>query len=175
MAQLVKPDLASIKLLVLDVDGVLTDGTVMVNHDGRESSSFSTLDGHGIRLWKRAGLKIAFLSGRYSEAVEHRAKRVGADYVFQECHYKLPVLKDLLDQAKISADQVACIGDDLPDLPMIRYVGFGAAVAGAVDEVKQYADYITTRPGGNGAVREVIELILKSGGKWEELMKRYLQ
>ncbi len=166
--------LADIEVLVIDVDGVLTDGTIVVNGDGSESKFFSVLDGHGIRLWHRAGLKVAFLSGRKSQPTEHRAKQLEVEYVFQDCHNKLEAIEKLLQQTHLTLNKIAYIGDDLPDLPVIRYVGFGAAVANAVDEVKQHADYVTTRPGGYGAVREVIEYILKNTGKWQELMKRYL-
>lgn len=169
-----KANLEDIQLLVLDVDGVLTDGTVIINGDGSESKSFNTLDGHGIKLWKRAGLEIAFLSGRFSEPTSLRAKQLEIKYVLQDCHVKLPFLEELVEQLGLSPQNVACIGDDLTDLPLIRYAGFGAAVANAVDEVKEYADFVTTRPGGSGAVREVIEYILKNTSHWQELMERYL-
>lgn len=169
-----KTNLADIQLLVMDVDGVLTDGTVIINGDGSEGKFFNLLDGHGIRMWQRAGLKAAFLSGRFSEATKCRAKQLEVDYCVQDCFEKLPALKKLLEHVGLSANRTAYIGDDLPDLPVIRYVGFGAAVANAVDEVKDIADYVTTRRGGDGAVREVIEYILKNTGKWQELMKRYL-
>jgi 3-deoxy-D-manno-octulosonate 8-phosphate phosphatase (KDO 8-P phosphatase) len=169
-----QPNLALLKLLVLDVDGVLTDGTVAINGNGTESKFFNSLDGHGIRLWRRAGLKVAFLSGRPSPPVKYRADELEVDYLFENCHNKLPVLEKLLEKLNLSPREVACIGDDLPDLPLMRYVGFGAAVANAVDEVKQYADYVTARQGGRGAVREVIEYVLKSTGKWHQLMNRYL-
>ena len=173
--QAIKPsNLADIQMLVLDVDGVLTDGTIIINADGSESKSFNSLDGHGIRMWQRAGLKVAFLSGRECEPVSRRAKQVEIDYCIQNSHDKLPALKELLKQAKLTAEKVAYIGDDLPDLPAMRYAGFAAAVTNAVDEVKQHADFVTTRPGGSGAVREVIEYILKKTGKWQKLMKRYL-
>jgi len=169
-----KANLTDIQLLVLDVDGVLTDGTVTINADGSESKSFNVLDGHGIRMWQRAGLKVAFLSGRFSKATNHRAEQLEVDCCIQDCFEKLPALKKLLEQLGLSANKTAYIGDDLLDLPVIRYVGFGAAVANAVDEVKDTADYVTTHSGGNGAVREVIEYILKNTGRWSELMKRYL-
>ncbi len=169
------PNLSDIKLLALDVDGVLTDGTIIINGDGSESKFFNVQDGHGIRLWLRAGLKIALFSGRASAPTEIRAKQFGIENVFQDCHYKLPVLEKFLKQEGLTPQQAAYVGDDLQDLPAIRYVGFGVAVANAVDEVKKYADFVTTRPGGAGAVREVIEYILKDSGKWQELMKRYLQ
>ena len=169
-----KANLADIQLLVLDVDGVLTDGTLIINADGSESKSFNVLDGHAIRMWQRAGLKVAFLSGRFSEATKHRAEQLEVDCCAQDCFEKLPALKKLLEQLGIAANKTAYIGDDLLDLPVIMYVGFGAAVANAVDEVKDTADYVTTHSGGNGAVREVIEYILKNTGRWSELMKRYL-
>ncbi len=167
-------DLADIQMLVMDVDGVLTDGTLVINADGSESKFFSSLDGHGIRMWQRAGLKVALISGRASEPTKRRAEQLQIEYVFQDCHNKLPVFEELLEQLGLSPDKVAYIGDDLTDLPVIRYAGFGVAVANAVDEVKQYADYVTTRPGGSGAVREVIEYILKNSGRWQKLMARYL-
>ncbi len=167
-------NLSNIKMLVLDVDGVLTDGTMIINADGSESKFFNSLDGHGIRMWQRAGLKIAFLSGRASEPTKCRAEQLEVDYCLQDCHNNLAGLEKFLEQSGLSGQDVAYIGDDLTDLPVICYVGFGVAVANAVDEVKQYADYVTTRRGGSGAVREVIEYILKGTGKWQQLIKRYV-
>ncbi len=167
-------DLEKIKLLVLDVDGVLTDGTLTINTDGSESKAFNTLDGHGIRMWQRAGLKVAFLSGRESAPTKIRADQLDIDFCIQNAHYKLPELKKLAEKLSLAPENIAYIGDDLPDLPVIQYAGFGVAVANAIDEVKQYADFVTTRPGGRAAVREVIEHILKNTGKWQELTKRYL-
>lgn len=167
-------DLAEIKMLALDVDGVLTDGTLIINADGSESKFFNSLDGHGIKMWQRAGLKVALISGRTSAPTERRAEQLQIEYVFQDCHDKLPVVEQLADQLGLLPANMAFIGDDLTDMPVMRYVGFGVAVANAVDEVKQCADYITKRPGGSGAVREVIEYILKNSDRWQELMKRYL-
>jgi 3-deoxy-D-manno-octulosonate 8-phosphate phosphatase (KDO 8-P phosphatase) len=165
--------LEAIELLVLDVDGVLTDGGLIINADGTESKRFHTLDGHGIRLWLRAGLKVALLSGRRSPPVAKRAAELGIPYVLEDCHFKRPALEQLLESLHLKAEQVAYVGDDLPDLPVLQFVGFSAAVADAVEEVKSCVDYVTTRPGGSGAVREVIEYILKSTGKWQTLMQRY--
>jgi 3-deoxy-D-manno-octulosonate 8-phosphate phosphatase (KDO 8-P phosphatase) len=167
-------DLSKISLLALDVDGVLTDGTLVINADGSETKFFNTLDGHGIKMWQRAGLKVALISGRASPPTERRAEQLKIEYVFQNCHYKLPVVEQLLDQIGLLPENMAFIGDDLTDMPVMRYVGFAVAVANAVDEVKECADYVTARPGGSGAVREVIEYILKNSGRWQELMKRYL-
>ena len=167
-------NLTEIKILALDVDGVMTDGTLVINADGSESKFFNTLDGHGIKMWRRAGLKVALISGRASPPTERRAEQLKIEYVFQDCHYKLPVVEQLLDQIGLLPENMAFIGDDLTDMPVMRYAGFAVAVANAVDEVKECADYVTTRPGGNGAVREVIEYILKNSGRWQELMKKYL-
>lgn len=160
-------------MLVLDVDGVMTDGGLIVNADGTESKRFHTLDGHGIRLWLRAGLKVALLSGRRSAATTQRAQELGIPYVLEDCHFKRPALEQLLESLHLKAEQAAYVGDDLPDMPVLQFVGFGVAVANAVEEVKSCADYVTTRPGGSGAVREVIEYILKNTGKWQTLMQRY--
>ncbi len=169
-----KVDLRAIEMLVLDVDGVLTDGRVITHADGSESKCFHVLDGHGIRMWQRAGLKVAWLSGRVSVATTRRAEELQVPYVIQDCHVKLPALQQLLRQIGVPPAGVAYVGDDLMDLPLLGYVGFGVAVANAVDEVKERADYITLRPGGAGAVREVIEYILKNSGRWDSLMERYL-
>ncbi|MFA5423523.1 MAG: HAD hydrolase family protein [Phycisphaerae bacterium] len=168
-------DLSKIKMLFLDVDGVLTNGSIILHDDGTESKMFNTLDGHGIRMWIRAGCKIAFLSGRPSPPTNRRAEQLGVHYCFTDCYDKLPKLKEILTLEKLHAENAAYIGDDLPDLPAITYVGFGIAVANAATEVKKYADYVTKTPGGSGAVREVIEHILKNSGKWPQLLERYIQ
>lgn len=167
-------DFAAIQLLVLDVDGVLTDGRLFIHSDGGETKCFHILDGHGIRMWQRAGLKVALLSGRASEATSRRARELEIPYVIQDCQFKLPALEQLLAELGLSPEKVAYVGDDLMDLPIVRYVGFGAAVANAVDELKECADYVTVRRGGEGAVREVIEHILKGSNRWADLMQRYL-
>jgi 3-deoxy-D-manno-octulosonate 8-phosphate phosphatase (KDO 8-P phosphatase) len=168
-----KPDLKSIEMLVLDVDGVLTDGRIITHNDGSESKCFHVLDGHGLRMWMRAGLKVAWLSGRQSVATSRRAEELQIPYVLQDCHDKLPALQQLLAQVGVPARKVAYIGDDVMDLPALNYVGFAVAVANAVDEVRACADYVTTRAGGAGAVREVVEHILKGSGRWQSLMERY--
>lgn len=166
--------LEAIELLVLDVDGVLTEGHLIIHNDGTESKCFHTLDGHGIRMWQRAGLDVALISGRYSGPTQRRADELEIRHVIQDCHFKLPALQDLLDKLGLRPEHTAYMGDDLPDVPVIRFVGFGIAVANAVDEVKAHADYVTSRPGGRGAVRETIEYILRNSGRWEPLMERYL-
>ncbi len=167
--------LDEIKLLILDIDGVLTDGNFHISDNGIENKSFNALDGHGIRLWKRAGLKVAFLSGRGSKAVELRAEQLDVDFVYLDCRRKMEAFETILKEAGLSAEQVCFIGDDLMDLPVMRRVAFPAAVSNAVDEVKERALYISKRSGGNGAVREVVEYILKDTGKWQKVIERYLE
>ena len=167
-------DFKRIDWLVLDVDGVLTDGTIYLRGDGSETKRFNLKDGHGIRMWKRAGGDVALLSGRASMATQCRAEQLEIQHVFQDCHHKLPVLKEFLDRLKIGPERVAFLGDDLMDIPAVRHVGFGAAVAGTVQELKDQADYVTRQNGGDGAVRELIEYILKRADKWTALMERYL-
>jgi 3-deoxy-D-manno-octulosonate 8-phosphate phosphatase (KDO 8-P phosphatase) len=169
-----EPNLADVKLLVMDVDGVLTDGGVIIHQDGSESKRFNVLDGHGIRMWHRAGFKSAVISGRKTEATKLRAEQLGITYVFQECFDKVPVFEKLLKQSGFSANEAVYIGDDVLDLPVMKRAGFAVAVGNAVDEVKQNAHYVTSRCGGDGAVREMIEYILKKTGRWKELMQKYL-
>jgi 3-deoxy-D-manno-octulosonate 8-phosphate phosphatase (KDO 8-P phosphatase) len=169
-----KPVMGDIVMLAMDVDGVLTDGTIILHHDGTESKRFSLLDGHGIKMWHRAGLQVAWISGRASDATRRRAEQLDVKLVFEGATTKVPVFEELLRTNGLEARQVAYIGDDLLDLPIVRRAGLGVAVANAVDELKQHADYVTTKAGGAGAVREVIEHILKSSGRWNELMERYL-
>ncbi len=171
MAQ--EPNLADIKLLVMDVDGVLTDGGVIIHPDGSESKVFNVLDGHGIRMWHRAGLKTAIMSGRTAEATKLRAGQLEIAYVYQECTEKVPAFERLLKESDLSANEVAYIGDDVLDLPVMRRAGFAVAVNNATEDVKQHAHYVTSRSGGRGAVREMIEYILKKTGRWTELMERY--
>lgn len=174
MTEETRKKLQSIELLVLDVDGVLTDGTLIIHSDGTESKGFHTLDGHGLRMWQRAGLKVALLSGRHSGATQRRGEELDIAYILQDCLLKQPAFEALLQEVGVSAENVAYVGDDLPDLPPMRRAGFAVAVANAVDEVKAVADYVTVRPGGAGAVREVIEHILKGSDRWQLLMERYL-
>ena len=166
-------DLSKIQLLILDVDGVLTDGGIVVHSDGTESKRFSVLDGHRIKLWQRSGGLTAVISGRETAATTIRAKQLGISLVMQGCLEKLPAFEQLLKEVGLTPEQTAYVGDDLMDIPLVRRVGFGVAVANAADELKQYADFITERKGGEGAVAEVVEHLLKKKMKWEELMERY--
>ena len=167
-------DFGAIEILVLDVDGVLTDGTVSIHSDGSESKGFSIIDGHGIKLWHRSGLKTALLSGRASGATDVRAAQLEITNIVQGAKKKLPAFEQLLGELGLETHQAVYVGDDLLDIPPVRRAGLGVAVANAVDELKEQADYVTLRQGGSGAVREVIELVLKSTGRWDALMERYL-
>ena len=174
MAEIKKTDLKQIKLLAMDVDGVLTDGSITVGPDGSEFKTFSLLDGHGIRMWRRAGLKTALISGRESAVTKQRAGEMEIDFIYQPCQRKLDGFEKLLSDSQLEPKNIAYIGDDVLDIPLMKRAGFGIAVANAVDELKNHAHYVTSRPGGKGAVREVVEYILKNTGRWAELMERYL-
>jgi len=161
------------KLLVSDVDGVLTDGTVLLHPDGTESKRFNLQDGHGIKMWKRAGLEIALLSGRASPATQRRAEQLQIEHVIEGAKAKLLPLKDLMERLGVTPAQTVYIGDDLLDVPPVNHVGLGVAVANAVFELKRVADVVTEKAGGEGAVREVIEMVLKRSGRWDALIERY--
>jgi 3-deoxy-D-manno-octulosonate 8-phosphate phosphatase (KDO 8-P phosphatase) len=162
-----------INLLVLDVDGVLTDGRIVYGPRGTEIKRFHVRDGQGVQYWLRAGHAAAILSGRTSPITVRRAKEMGIEAVYEGAKFKLPALEKILADFKAKAECVCCIGDDLPDLPVLARVGFAVAVADAADEVKRVAHYVTKHRGGRGAVREVIELILKYQDRWADVTRRY--
>jgi 3-deoxy-D-manno-octulosonate 8-phosphate phosphatase (KDO 8-P phosphatase) len=164
---------ARIKLLVLDVDGVLTDGRVVYDADGREIKFFDIQDGHGLKLLQRTGVKVALLSGRESNVNRIRARELGIEELHEDCKIKLPVFEGILSAHNLSAEQVAFMGDDLIDLPPMRAAGLALAPANAVLEVKEAAHWVAPKPGGGGAVRLACELIMKSSGTWEEVTARY--
>jgi 3-deoxy-D-manno-octulosonate 8-phosphate phosphatase (KDO 8-P phosphatase) len=164
---------ARIRLLLTDCDGVLTDGRLYYLAAGESLKVFHIHDGLGLRLLKRAGLKLGVISGRQSAALEVRARELGVDFLFQGNDAKLGAYEEILAAAGLTDEQVAYVGDDLPDLPLLGRVGLAVAVADAVDEVRAAAHYVTARPGGGGAVREVAELILKAQGSWEGLWQAY--
>ncbi|AMB84360.1 phenylphosphate carboxylase subunit delta [Pseudomonas agarici] len=163
-----------IKLAVFDVDGVLTDGRLYFLEDGTEFKSFSTLDGQGIKMLMAAGVQTAIISGRKTSLVERRAKNLGIPHVFQGREDKLVVLDALLAELNLSYEQVAYLGDDLPDLPVIRRVGLGMAVANAAGFVRQHAHGVTQARGGEGAAREFCELILCAQDSLEAAHAAYL-
>lgn len=166
-------DYASIELLVLDVDGVLTDGRITLTPSGEEIKSFHVRDGTGMKYWKRAGRKLAFLSGRGGEATRRRAEELGIDIVRLNCKDKLPAYEGILQQLGLDAARSAVVGDDLTDLPVLRRCGFAVAVADAAEETRAAADYVTVKPGGAGCVREVVELLLRKAGLWDQTLQRY--
>jgi 3-deoxy-D-manno-octulosonate 8-phosphate phosphatase (KDO 8-P phosphatase) len=165
---------ARIKLLLMDCDGVLTDGRITLLDTGDEEKSFHTRDGHGLVLLHRAGLQSGIVSGRTSALVERRARELGIKYVRQGTWNKVKDFEELLAEAEINEREVAFIGDDVTDIPLMQRSELAVAVADAVEETRGVAHYVTQLPGGFGAVREVCELILKAQGRWSELMRRYM-
>ena len=165
---------ARVKLLLMDCDGVLTDGRITLLDGGDEQKSFHTRDGHGLVLLHRAGLRTAIITGRTSRAVEWRARDLGVTHVLQGRLKKTEAFEELLAGSDLRPDEMACMGDDVTDIPLMRRCALGIAVADASADTLAAADYVTRLPGGFGAVREVCELILKAQGRWDELMKRYL-
>jgi 3-deoxy-D-manno-octulosonate 8-phosphate phosphatase (KDO 8-P phosphatase) len=161
---------ASIELLVVDVDGVLTDGGIVYGSDGVELKQFHVRDGSGLKCWERAGKRAALITGRNSPVVERRAREIGIVFVIQGAQEKLPAFRHLLGETGVTPEQVCCIGDDLPDLPLLRHCGLAVAVADACAEARADAHYLTQAPGGRGAVRETIELILRSQGRWQAIV-----
>ncbi len=165
--------LAKIKLLLLDVDGVLTDGRITYDNCGNELKSFDVKDGHGLKMLQRAGIRVGIITGRSSEVVQRRAKELGIDILYQGALRKLDPYQEILSEQGLTDEQVAYVGDDVVDLPVLRRVGFSVTVADAVPDVSPYVDFVTLRAGGRGAVREVCDLLLRASGKWDELTERY--
>lgn len=163
-----------IKLIIMDVDGVLTDGRLFYDEKGNEYKIFNVMDGSGMLYAHRSGLKLVILSGNFSHVVVTRAKIAMVDDVYQNVIDKKGVLDELLEKYSLSLDEICYIGDDLVDIPVMMKIGFPVAVANADDEVKKRAVYVTEKSGGEGAVREVIEYILKVQGKWEKILNSYL-
>ncbi len=164
-----------IKLLLMDCDGVLTDGRITLVGETDEDKSFHTRDGHGLVLFHRAGLHSGIISGRTSGAVVRRARELGINYVRQGTWNKIEDFGEVLREAGVEEAETAFIGDDVTDIPLMRRAGFAVAVADAVEETRAAAHYITVSQGGFGAVRETVELILKTQGRWSELMQRYAE
>jgi len=164
-----------VRLLLVDVDGVLTDGHIYLQSlpDGTaaEMKVFSAYDGAGLKLAHAAGLRTGLITGRDSAAVSQRAREVDMDFVYQDRAEKLGAYEEILREAGVRDAEVAYAGDDLPDLPVLERVGLAIAVANAAPEVKRAAHYVTARSGGAGAVREVVELLLKAQGKWEQAIR----
>jgi 3-deoxy-D-manno-octulosonate 8-phosphate phosphatase (KDO 8-P phosphatase) len=163
----------AIELILVDVDGVLTDGSIIFNNEGIEIKQFHIRDGLGIRLWQKAGGRFGIITGRNSHIVNLRAMELGISIVRQGSEVKMTAVREILAELNLTAEQLCYMGDDLPDLATIRFAGLGVAVADACDEVRQAAGYVTAAAGGRGAVRETIEMILKAQRRWDELIQSY--
>jgi 3-deoxy-D-manno-octulosonate 8-phosphate phosphatase (KDO 8-P phosphatase) len=159
-----------IRLLILDVDGVLTNGSLYFGPKDELFKVFHVRDGHGIKMAQLGGIEVAFLSGRRSDAAFSRAKELGVTRYFEGLRDKVPVLEELCRALSLSPENLAAVGDELVDLPLFHRVGLAVAVADAVPEVKAAAHWVTLSPGGQGAVREVTDLLLKATGAWEKLL-----
>lgn len=163
-----------IRMLLLDCDGVLTDGRIIMLPAGDETKVFDVKDGHAIVMLHRAGIKSGIISGRQSSIVRARAKELGIAHVHEMAWVKTEAYEKILAEENLTDEEVCYIGDDVVDIPLLRRAGLAVAVADAVAEVKPFAHLVTTRAGGRGAVREVIELILEAQGKWQEALARYV-
>lgn len=175
----ISPDLQqraeTVKLMIFDVDGVLTDGRITYLDDGSEIKSFDVQDGHGIKLLQRAGLEVALITGRYCAAVAQRAKGLGISRVYQGIHYKIEAYEKILAETGLTDAQVGYMGDDLIDVPVMRRAGFSVAVPNSSPHVLPYAHYVTKAQGGHGACREVCELLLMAQKLWDEVTQRYFR
>lgn len=174
----VKPEVlalaAKVKLLLFDVDGVLTDGRLVIGDDGLEFKAFNSRDGHGIKMLQRNGVAVGIITGRTSRVVKHRVKDLGIRHVFQGCKEKLPVYRKLIKKLKLKPEQTAYVGDDVVDLPIMLHVGLAVAVQNAHALAKQHAHWVTPSIGGYGAAREVCEMILLAQGSYHTEMLKYL-
>ena len=162
-----------IKVVCLDVDGVLTNGKIVLDDTGRDIKAFDAKDGLGVHLLRKAGIKTAIISAKSSGAIDFRAKDLKIDRVYQDAYPKNEAFEDMLNFFGIRDEDVCFIGDDLPDICIFRRAGLAIAPQNASFEAKQEADYVTERYGGDGAVREAIELILKGQGKWKDILNSY--
>jgi len=162
-----------IRLVLTDVDGVMTDGRIIFDTQGLESKQFHIRDGQGIRLWQQNGGLFGIVTGRSSQMVKMRAEELDIEIVRQGVKEKLPVVRAICEELQLEPRQVCYVGDDLPDIQPIAHVGLGIAVADAAEDVRQAADYITSLAGGQGAIREVIELLLKNTDRWESTLRKY--
>jgi 3-deoxy-D-manno-octulosonate 8-phosphate phosphatase (KDO 8-P phosphatase) len=164
---------AKIELILSDVDGVMTDGGIHILDDGQQLVKFHIRDGMGVRLWREAGKRFGIVTGRKLESIRRRASDLWLDIVRLGVDDKLPAVDALAAEMGVTRDQICFIGDDLLDREAIRAVGMGVAVADAVEDVRHSAAYVTSVAGGQGTVREVVELILKNTGRWDDVLKRY--
>ena len=164
-----------IKVLILDVDGVLTDGKLIYTDHGEEVKNFNVNDGLGIFLVRNSGIKCVVLTAKGSEIVQKRCKELRIDKVYKNCHYKIEAFDDILGTFKVEPENICFVGDDLIDIPVLKRVGLAICPKNAVLEVKDHVHFVSEKKGGGGAVREVCDFILRSQGKWEEVTKRYFE
>jgi len=167
------PKLKKVELLLLDVDGVLTDGGIVYNDDGSETKVFDVKDGLGIRLLQQAGIAVGIVTGRRSKALTHRCRNLGIDLLYDNIRDKAAVLRDIQKKTGVAPECMAFVGDDLSDLPLMNRVGVSVAVADAHETVVRKADMVTASKGGNGAVREICESILKAKALWETILEDF--
>jgi 3-deoxy-D-manno-octulosonate 8-phosphate phosphatase (KDO 8-P phosphatase) len=174
----VKPEVlalaAKVKLLLFDVDGVLTDGRLVIGDDGLEFKAFNSRDGHGIKMLQRNGIDVGIITGRTSDVVKHRVKDLKIRHVYQGCKEKLPVYQKLIKKLKLKPEQTAFVGDDVVDLPIMLRVGLAVSVQNAHSLVKQHAHWVTPSIGGYCAAREVCDMLLHAHGLYHTEMQRYL-
>ena len=163
-----------IKMLILDVDGVMTDGKIIIDDHGEEIKHFDAKDGQGLKFLMDAGIEVGIISGRHSKAVAYRAKGLGIREVHLGIADKASLLKEIIQQNDLKREEICCMGDDLPDLAMFGQAGLSVAVADAVPEVLDAAVFITKKGGGRGAVREVCELILRARGQWAKVLPAFM-
>lgn len=161
-----------VKILLLDVDGILTSGLVHVLTDGNEFYTFNVYDGYGIKIWQRAGFKTGFITGRGATAVKHRADKLKVNYLYQNAEDKVAICEEIAKAENVSLKEIAFVGDDLQDLPLLRKVGFAVSVPNGRKEVMQNSHYVTKLRGGDGAVREIVEFILRSKGLWHKITQQ---
>lgn len=174
MKKTVRPKkIEHIRLLLLDVDGVLTDGSIIYSDKHSETKAFNVKDGLGLKLIMRVGIKVALVTGRTSQALHRRCRDLGISSIYDGVPQKALLLDKIVAQTGVSADCTAFIGDDLPDLPLMRRVGLSIAVADAHEAVRAYSDWVTSAPGGYGAVREVCDALLKARGNWDEVLAQF--
>lgn len=165
----------NIKMLILDVDGVLTDGSIILDNEGNEYKSFHVRDGHGIKMLIHAGIHVAIITGRHSKVVERRAHELGITEVFQKCRDKRIAYRKLIEEYSLKDSEIAYVGDDIVDAPIMAMAGLPVAVADATEDTKEYALLVTKSRGGRGAVREVTDFILKSKGIWQRMFDDYFK
>ncbi len=166
-------EISSLRFLILDIDGVMTEGTIGYTDNGDQLKFFDAKDGAGLKYWARAGHRAGIISGRTSPTILRRAEELDIKHIAMKAVDKLPAAEKMLAEAGVEFSETIVIGDDLPDIPLLRRAGLGVAVADAVPEVRDAALYVTNKCGGKGAVREVIETVLAAQGKWDDILKRY--